>query len=298
MKRIQKENLVKLLSDAAMIAGDSPRLVETNLAGDQSVTVVGDTHGDIDTVKKIERQFFRGQASSNDDRLLFLGDYVDRDKRDIENINHILNLLVTYPAKVILLRGNHEEYYTNADYGFIDNLAMHNMGDYYGLYEDVFKRLPLACFLQDISVFCCHGMIPVQSITLAEINNLKNIARRDKFDPITEQLLWNDPQNYGNDISYPSRRGIGYEVGKKDLDGFMAANGIKFVIRSHQAFSEGYRLFFDGKVLSIFSRPNYGSYMNDATIARIHGDGRVDVLKASVADEEFSIIDTLKLEIM
>jgi len=293
---MNKEKLVGLLKEASGIAGGFPRVAELKLSSDQCLTVVGDTHGDIDAVKKIEHQFFRDQASTDDDGLLFLGDYVDRDERDIENINHVLELLVKYPAKVILLRGNHEEYFTNADYGFLDNLAMHGMADYYRLYEDVFKRLPLACFLQDIAIFCCHGMTPVQSITFTEINKVKIIARRDNFDPITEQLLWNDPQMNSEDISRPNRRGIGREVGKKDLDEFMAVNGIKLIIRSHQSFPEGYRFFFGRKVLSIFSQPNYSGGLNDATIARVHGDGRVDVLQASAADEAFSIVDTLKLE--
>jgi len=297
MELEQKEELVDLLTDASVIAGGFPRVVDAKISGDQCVTVIGDTHGDIDTVKKIERQFFQGQENAAGDRLLFLGDYVDRDVRDIENINYILNLLVKYPNKVILLRGNHEEYFINADYGFLDNLERQGIGDYYGLYEEVFKRLPLACFLHDMSIFCCHGMTPVEITTIADINKLEKTARLGNFEPIMMQLLWNDPQAEDDESSFPSLRGVGFTVGRQDLDGFMAANGINLVIRSHQAFPEGYRFLFDRKVLSIFSRPNYGINTNDATIARVHGDGRVDVLKASTEDEKFSIIDTLKLEI-
>ena len=297
MTRIEEKQLAKLLSDAAVVAGNMPRLVELRLSETQSVTVVGDTHGDIGTVMKIERQFLQHSSVNDGDWLLFLGDYVDRNVLDIENINNVLELLVNFPGKIVLLRGNHEEYFTNIEYGFHNNLEMQGLGDFYSFYEEIFKRLPLACYMQDIRVFCCHGMPPVQAVTLEDINKLENRARIEDFDPVTMQLLWNDPLEDNGDVSLPSPRGVGFRVGKQDLDGFMHVNDIKLVVRSHQAFPEGYRFFSGRKVLSIFSRPNYGMHANDATIARLHGDGRVDVLKASIEDEEFSIIDTLKLEI-
>jgi diadenosine tetraphosphatase ApaH/serine/threonine PP2A family protein phosphatase len=295
MQTRSNEELDILLSDAVKMAEKYHRLVEVRLPLDGCMTIVGDTHGDIDTVLKIERQFFHDPDDDQQGMLLFLGDYVDRNEHDIENINHLLELSLMNPTSVILLRGNHEEYFVNVQYGFHENLKMQGLEDFYAKYEAIFKQLPLACHVQELNVFCCHGMTPVPSIPIDTINGLTRIAKMEDFDPITEQLLWNDPLANDGDASMPSPRGAGYHVGKRDLVEFLITNDIKLVIRSHQAFPEGYRFFFDRKVLSIFSRPNYGPFLNDATIARLHGDGRIDILKASVADEKFSKIDTLKL---
>jgi len=60
-------------------------------------------------------------------------------------------------------------------------------------------------------------------------------------------------------------------------------------------FPAGYRFFFQKRVLSIFSKPNYGMYHNNATIAILHGDGRIDVLSKGGCDATFTIADTIKL---
>ena len=51
---------------------------------------------------------------------------------------------------------------------------------------------------------------------------------------------------------------------------FMDANNLKYLIRAHEAFPEGYRWFFDKKLLSIFSAANYrGPFSNPASYAVI-----------------------------
>nr|MDO8109553.1 metallophosphoesterase [Candidatus Sigynarchaeota archaeon] len=294
---IDKRKVLRLLSDATEVAKSFPRLIELELLPDESITIVGDTHGDIDMLKKIIGQFLPDSFNQRGERLLFLGDYVDRNEHDIENINYLLKLMAEVPSRLMMLRGNHEEHYCNLNYGFYDNLVNAGLDEYYSMYEGVFRLLPVACVIRNLHVFCCHGMVPELrgAVMLAEIANVPRASRSEEWDPITTQLLWNDPSQEEAEFSEPSIRGIGIEMGKRDLDDFLKANGLKLVIRSHQAFPEGFKLLLGGKVLSIFSTPNYGMAQNDATIARLHGDGRVDILKAGIDDKEFSIVETMKL---
>ena len=55
-------------------------------------------------------------------RIIFVGDYVDRNPYDLETLTLILSFYMLFPKNVILLRGNHETREINEHYGFYDNL--------------------------------------------------------------------------------------------------------------------------------------------------------------------------------
>jgi diadenosine tetraphosphatase ApaH/serine/threonine PP2A family protein phosphatase len=289
--------LRKSIEKAIMVMSRVPRLLNITLAKKETLIVVGDTHGAIDITQMVLDQFLYHADDPDNNKVLFLGDYVDRDERDMDNINAVIDVAIKHPAHVFLLRGNHEEYNANASYGFLDTLFHHGLSDFYDLYEHLFSILPLACYVQGLGVFCCHGMTPAATdvVQLRDIARLVPSTRLEAWDPVTTQLLWNDPNPDDRDLSEPNGRGVGFEIGATDLQSFMHANDIKLVIRSHQAFPEGYRFFFQRKVLSIFSKPNYAMHSNKATIAQLHGDGRIDVLEAGVGDTRFRIVDTMKL---
>ncbi|MBN2153000.1 MAG: metallophosphoesterase [Candidatus Lokiarchaeota archaeon] len=280
-----------------------PRLIELDLPVGDSLVVVGDSHGDVDCVKAIAHQFLgtdggNGTASLlKNVKLLFLGDYVDRDDRDLENLAYILSIATSHPSSVFLLRGNHEEAYSNRVYGFIDNLERLGLQGWYPTFEQIFTLLPLACYVRNQGVLCCHGMIPAMPgvVKLRDIAKLPVASRFEQWDPVTTQLLWNDPDVEEGYSSSENCRGAGLSIGQNDLEAFMVANQLRLIIRSHQAFPAGYRFFFQKRVLSVFSKPNYGMGQNAASIARLHGDGRVDILSKASNDQNFTIVDTFKL---
>ncbi len=278
-------------------------MVELDVSEGESLVIVGDTHGDVDGVRDIVRQFFGGDdlggtgSQPNSTRLLFLGDYVDRDERDLDNLVYVLSLALSHPSRVFLLRGNHEEITSNTAYGFLDNLESLGLRDWYPAFERIFTLLPLACHVRNQGVLCCHGMIPAMPdvVKLRDIARLPSAARFDQWDPVTTQLLWNDPDGEEQASSSQNIRGAGLSIGQSDLDDFMVANHLCLIVRSHQAFPTGHRFFFQKRVLSVFSKPNYGMGQNAASIARLHGDGRLDVLSKGSCDANFTIADTLKL---
>ncbi|MEZ4375643.1 MAG: metallophosphoesterase family protein [Polyangiaceae bacterium] len=67
---------------------------------------IGDVHGDTQALFKLLSCF---PTLDEEDTLIFLGDYIDRGPRSAQVIDYIRNLPGTIPAKVIALRGNHED---------------------------------------------------------------------------------------------------------------------------------------------------------------------------------------------
>lgn len=68
--------------------------------------VTGDIHGDLEAVLKNEGQL---PELDEGDTLVFLGDYLDRGPQSAQVIEHLRSLPRRTPARVIALRGNHED---------------------------------------------------------------------------------------------------------------------------------------------------------------------------------------------
>ena len=66
----------------------------------------GDIHGDLDALLRVEKQL---PPLDQGDTLVFLGDYVDRGPSSAQVIEHLRSLPQRTPAKVVTLRGNHED---------------------------------------------------------------------------------------------------------------------------------------------------------------------------------------------
>jgi serine/threonine-protein phosphatase PP1 catalytic subunit len=74
--------------------------------------------------------------------------------------------------------------------------------------------------------------------------------------------MWNDPKENLKGFSN-SYRGPGiYFFGGDVFDEFLHQNDLKYLIRAHECFSEGYRWFFQNRLLSIFSSANYRGNSN------------------------------------
>jgi len=78
--------------------------------------VTGDIHGDLHALLRVERKLPPLDAG---DTLVFLGDYVDRGPKSAQVLDHIRHLHKRVPAKVVALRGNHEDSWLKAiDHGW------------------------------------------------------------------------------------------------------------------------------------------------------------------------------------
>ena len=73
---------------------------------DGKVTIVGDVHGQFYDLHGILKKEHRPEFLN--EKLLFLGDYVDRGPYGPEIVLLLYTLKQKYPDNVFLLRGNHE----------------------------------------------------------------------------------------------------------------------------------------------------------------------------------------------
>ncbi|MCD6483919.1 MAG: metallophosphoesterase [Candidatus Odinarchaeota archaeon] len=232
----------------------------------ESVVFVGDTHGDFDTTLNIVEYFFDNDI----EKIIFIGDYVDRGPKQLENVVYLYALKVCYPTKVFLLRGNHETPLANAYYGFKDIMIELGLEPYYDKFNKSFGFIPVAAIVNDV-FFVVHGGIASK---LNDVEQINAIPRPDDVwsANIVMELLWNDPRE---DISgfVPSYRGPGiYFFGRDVFEEFMQKNGLEKMIRAHEVFLEGYHYYFDKQILSLFSSKNYVGRKIDAKIGKLEGD--------------------------
>lgn len=265
-----EENIIELIKDVEKIFDLENNLIHIPKG---KTMVVGDLHGDLNTLKKIIQEFFHGKFKT----LLFLGDYIDRGAKQVEVINVLFYYKKKMPNRIILLRGNHEDPIINRQYGFYDEIRLKfsNNKEIFRRYNQVFSRLPIAALTWN-KIFCVHAGIPEGLECIEEINFLPQNQEVIKH-PIISQLLWNDPKEKGKNFK-KSNRGQGIKTfGKEAFSNFIERNQIKYIIRSHEKFKNGYKKYFNDKLISIFSSQSYSKKVT-TVIGVINPRGNVEVV--------------------
>jgi len=209
--------------------------------------IIGDLHGDTASLMKIlKRKHVAERLIDEDLRVVFLGDYVDRGPDSVGTLYRVCKLVRDYPGKVFSLRGNHESppWISVSLSTFIDSIRYEfsNPDEVLRDVRELFRVMPYAAVIPGYA-FLVHGHIPVKAPRLSQLMNL------DEDDPRLVELLWNDPAE--TPISHPSLRGLGYCVGTKAVARFLMENNLKWVIRGHESYPQGYRV--QGNTLTLHS---------------------------------------------
>ncbi len=239
---------------------------------------IGDIHGDYSSWSIIRRIIEEKNALT-----IFLGDYVDRGANSLEVITEIMEMKNSDPRKFILLRGNHETRDINEYYGFLWELRRKfpsSFATLYTMFNELFSQMPAVAVIDNIRVLCLHGGIPIQVKSVDDLRDLPK-GQIDVDDPILLQILWNDPDDSIENYA-PSPRGPGiYIFGRKIFENFMRNSELQYLIRGHTYLPEGFRYFFNRKLLSIFSPLNYVGSKVKGKIAMFCNDDLevIDLLK-------------------
>lgn len=240
LKQDEISELLGMMRDANK---DKPNIVRIPA---NHVYFVGDLHGDITTLNVVKNLFLHSTNS-----LVFLGDYVDRGPAQIETVNLVFALSLLYPGRVTVLRGNHETEQVSSRYGFFMEVGRKFSHPLYLEYCETFKTLPLAGMSKN-GVFCCHGGVPEG---LESKEQLQEIERQDinLVHPIAYQLLWNDPRDEEYHFQANLRGGGSRLYGKLAFDEFAENLDVSLMLRSHEAYRQGFKQFFNGRLVSVFS---------------------------------------------
>ncbi len=221
------------------------------------LVIVGDTHGDFETSLQVFERYKQ--------KKVFLGDYVDRGERQLENVNFLLAKLIK--GEAWLLRGNHESMPINYAYGFSDVLINEYSSywmDLYVRYNEVFSLMPYAARVKGFLLV--HGGV---AKGVKKLKELEKLPRKDMLpkDQRAFQLLWNDPREEVEEFAPNTVRGEGtFFFGKKALKRFLKENGLKGLIRAHEPKDRGYEFMFKEEkgglnghlLLTVFSCRYYG----------------------------------------
>lgn len=127
-------------------------------------------------------------------------------------------------------------------------------------YLDLFKSMALISFLScDGKLFCgVHGGIarPLrgEEKTYGYIDTLSDLTDElkvnNKGETIISNILWSDPLTEEED-QYEHTRRFGFK--EEEFHTYAETIGIDYLIRGHEAFEYGYKLFFNEKVYCIFA---------------------------------------------
>ncbi|CAD5222760.1 unnamed protein product [Bursaphelenchus xylophilus] len=230
---------------------------------DPPVRICGDTHGQYGDLLRL---FNRGgfPPTSN---YLFLGDYVDRGRQNLETILILFIYKLKYPNNFFLLRGNHECANINKVYGFAEECARRYQQSgqrIWQAFQDVFQVMPLSGLVGD-RILCMHGGISPQLKSLKQLRDIKR--PNDATGPTLEMdLLWADPV-VGLTGFQENMRGASFGFGPDVLAKLCAELNIDMVARAHQVVQDGYEFFGNRKLVTIFSAPHYcGQFDNAAAM--------------------------------
>ena len=136
-----------------------------------------------------------------------------------------------FPARVHLLRGNHESRHVTQTYGFYDEcLAKYGGPFVWKQFCDVFDYLPLAALVED-QIFCPHGGLSPSVERVDELLEVKRFGEVPQ-EGVMCDLLWSDPAD--QDGWSISPRGAGYTFGEDVSIRWNHTNGLQLICRAHQ----------------------------------------------------------------
>jgi serine/threonine-protein phosphatase 5 len=197
---------------------------------------------------------------SDDNPYLFNGDFVDRGSFSVEVIMTLFAFKCLYPTGLYLSRGNHESKSMNKIYGFDGEVKAKFNETMADLFAEVFCCLPLANVLNE-KIFVVHGgLFSSDDVKLSDIRAIDRF-REPPDEGLMCELLWSDP--HSGTGRAPSKRGVGVAFGSDVTHRFLQENNLELVVRSHEVKDEGYEEDHDGKLITVFSAPNYCDQMGN-----------------------------------
>ena len=246
---VTREEIKELLNKAEKRFASEAKLITLESG---TIIFVGDTHGDLEATEKIIHRYLK-----SDNRLVFLGDYVDRGPASLENINLLLLHKIEHPDALYLLMGNHEGHaavsFHPAD--FWESLDTELLQRY----SEVLSKLPLVVSAPN-GIIALHGALP-------DVSGLEDISGIKLGSAEWHQITWGDWQEREGKFlgidPYTGRPQFGQSWFKE----IMSRLGKNVLIRSHQP--DAPPTMYDRRCLTIFTSSAYRHCISGRTIALV-----------------------------
>jgi len=255
---VAKQYVASILIQLKCILEKLPSLIELSTPPENYFTVCGDTHGQFYDLLNIFE--VNGGRPCEERPYLFNGDFVDRGSFSVEVVLALFAYKVLYPNHMHLLRGNHETRNMNKIYGFDGEVKAKYDDTILDLFTEVFRLLPLCATINKKVVIMHGGLFQEEGVKLEQIKKIsRNCEPPDSG--LMSDILWSDPQPFPG--RGPSKRGVGLAFGPDVTAKFLEDNGLELLVRSHEVKDEGYLQEHDGKLITVFSAPNYCDQMGN-----------------------------------
>ena len=147
----------------------------------------------------------------------------------------------------------------------------------YELFAKVFCHLPLGYVLNRKVMITHGGLFAQDGVTLDDIRKVDRF-KEPPDSGIMCDMLWADPVKENG--RHPSKRGISIGFGPDVAKRFLDENKLDLLVRSHEMKMEGYEIEADGRVITVFSAPNYCDQMkNKGAFIRFKGKDMKPMIK-------------------
>eukprot|EP00771_Trimastix_marina_P003876 gnl/Trimastix_PCT/588.p1 GENE.gnl/Trimastix_PCT/588~~gnl/Trimastix_PCT/588.p1 ORF type:complete len:346 (-),score=63.46 gnl/Trimastix_PCT/588:67-1104(-) len=266
--KLKPAQVVKIIESAKRLLQTLPNVIHVDIADSEELTVVGDVHGQFYDLCNL---FAINGFPSPTNPYLFNGDYVDRGSFGVEIVLTLFVFKLVYPNHVHLLRGNHESLTCTREYGFKSEVEDKYNAAIYNLFISAFFYLPL-CASVNSRYFVVHGgLFKREGVRLAEIDALDRAVEpgEEGGEGLLSQMLWSDPTDmYGR---HGTPRPYGCSFGPNVTQEFLQTNNLQMIIRSHEVRPGGYSFEHYGRLITVFSAPNYCGEVNQGGFLRLVG---------------------------
>lgn len=222
----------------------------------ENLVIVGDIHGDLGSLHKILDEInFKIFLTNKDNKIIFLGDYIDRGTNSVAVLYTICKLKQLYSNSVILMRGNHE---ASEDFPFQSHDLPQKIKEYFGsdkndtmysLVLSFFRVLPVMTIIEN-QLLMVHGGL--QPHVNEFIEDMCFPSSRNNTLLLLEDILWNDPRVLENKEWESSRRPYGKHFGVTTTQKWLKITHTKALVRGHEP-CDGFRVDHDGMILTLFS---------------------------------------------
>ncbi len=241
---------------------------------DYELVVLGDLHGCYSCLKAaiLQSDFFNKVQAYKDNpeknpnpKLVLLGDYIDRGIFSYNGIlRTVMQLFITAPEHVYVLRGNHEYYleYKGKIFGGVKPAEAINTLEHYmpiemfKAYMKLFEDMPnMLLFDQFLFV---HAGIPRDESIKEKWQDLASLNDPD----LRFQMMWSDPAD-ADFIPAELQKGSRFPFGRLQFRSFMARLGATTMVRGHEKIDEGFKKVYDDGVVVLLNLFSAGGKNNN-----------------------------------